>query len=133
MTENTNMNMSNFDFRKVAEKSLSLCPLMAGREQLKTEDLLGMDTTVIAFDFAQATNEKGETNLFAVVVFKEDERYYYNGGKVLTNLCQAWAQAFDGDIEEASRCLREYGGVKLKFEVTRTKKGNTLTSVKLAD
>ena len=118
--------MSNF--RDVAVKTLSLSELMAGREQLKTEELIGQTVTVIAFDFANIT-DKGETKTFPVLVFKEYPAHYYNGGFLLQKLCIAWASMYGGDPDAASAELEASGGVTLKFRNTKTKTGNNLTSV----
>ena len=54
-------------FKQIAEEELSLSPLMTGREQLKTDDLIGKEVTVIAFDFATIT-DKGEEKTFPVML-----------------------------------------------------------------
>lgn len=118
--------MSNF--REVAVKELSLSPLMAGREQIKTEDLKNKEVTVEAFDFATIT-DNGEEKTFPVVLFAEYPEHYYNGGALLAKLCKAWAGLFDGDIEAASEALGADGGVKLRFRETKTKSGNNLTAI----
>lgn len=115
-------------FKDVAVKTLSLSELMAGREQLKTEELIGETLTIIAFDFATIT-DKGETKTFPVVLFKERPGYYYNGGTLLQKLCIAWAEMFNGDFEVASDELEKSGGVEIRFRSTKTKSGNNLTSV----
>ena len=118
------------NFKKIAEKELSLSPLMAGREQLTTEDLVGQTATVIAFDFATVV-DKGQEKTFPVLLFKEYPDKYYNGGTILFKLCQAWAAEYDGDIETASDDLNKSGGVPLKFGHSKTKVGNNLTSVEV--
>lgn len=118
------------NFKKIAIDELSLSPLMAGREQKKTDDLIGQEVTVVAFDFATIT-DKGEEKTFPVLLLEEYPEHYYNGGALLSKLCQAWVAAYDGDIEKASADLAESGGVKLKFKATKTKSGNNLTSVEV--
>ena len=115
-------------FKQIAEEELSLSPLMTGRDQLKTDDLIGKEVTVIAFDFATIT-DKGEEKTFPVMLLKEFPDHYYNGGTLLSKLCQAWANAYDGDVEAASEDLANEGGVKLRFRATRTKGGNNLTAI----
>lgn len=115
-------------FKDVAVKTLSLSELMAGREQLKTEDLIGETVTIMEFDFATIT-DKGEEKTFPVVVFKEYPNHYYNGGTLLRKLCIAWSAMFDGDTETASEKLAASGGVAIRFRSTKTKSGNNLTSV----
>ena len=116
------------DFRKIAISELSLSPLMAGRNQIKTDDLIGQEVTVMEFDFATIT-DKGEEKTFPVMILKEYPDSYYNGGILLSKLCAAWASEYEGDCEAASEDLKKSGGVKLRFTSTRTKSGNNLTSV----
>lgn len=118
------------DFRKIALDELSLSPLMAGRDQIKTDDLVGQTVTVTEFDFATIT-DKGVEKTFPVMILEEHPGCYYNGGALLNKLCAAWAAAYDGDIEAASEDLKKSGGVKLRFKATKTKNGNNLTSVEV--
>lgn len=115
-------------FRDIAVKELSLSPLMAGRDQLKTEDLIGQTVTVYAFDFATIT-DKGQEKTFPVLLLKEHPDHYYNGGALLSKLCMAWAAEYEGDVEAASEALSAEGGVQLRFTATKTKSGNNLTAV----
>lgn len=116
------------NFKAIAEKTLSLSPLMSGRTQLKTDDIINHEVTIIAFDFATIADKDGE-KVFPVFNFKEYPDRYYNGGTLLMKLALAWAAEFDGDPEAASDALNEEGGVKVKFIATRTKSGNNLTSM----
>lgn len=116
------------DFRKIASKELSLSPLMANREQIQTSDLLGQTVTVINFDFAHII-DKGEEKVFPVLLLAEYPGKYYNGGCLLSKMCEAWTAEFDGDVEAASIALEDSGGVQIKFASTKTKSGNNLTSI----
>ena len=120
--------MAKINFKKMAQDELSLSPLMAGRDQIKTEDLIGQTVTVTGFDFATIT-DKGVEKTFPVLLLKEYPDRYYNGGALLSKLCRCWADAYDGDIEAASDDLAAEGGVQLKFTATKTKSGNNLTAV----
>lgn len=120
--------MAKINFKKIAQDELSLSPLMAGREQLKTEDLIGQTVTVMAFDFATIT-DKGVEKTFPVLLLKEYPDHYYNGGALLSKLCRCWANAYGGDPEAASEDLEAEGGVQLRFTATKTKSGNNLTAV----
>lgn len=120
--------MAKINFKKMAQDELSLSPLMAGRDQIKTEDLIGQTVTVTGFDFATIT-DKGVEKTFPVLLLKEYPDRYYNGGALLSKLCRCWAEAYDGDIEAASDDLAAEGGVQLRFTATKTKSGNNLTAV----
>lgn len=118
------------NFKRIAQEELSLSPLMSGKNQIKTDDLIGKTVTVTAFDFATIT-DKGVEKIFPVLLLKEYPENYYNGGTLLFKLCQAWAAAYDGDIEKASADLAAEGGVQLRFIATKTKSGNNLTAVEV--
>jgi hypothetical protein len=120
--------MAKINFKKMAQDELSLSPLMAGRDQIKTDDLIGQTVTVVGFDFATIT-DKGVEKTFPVLLLKEYPDRYYNGGALLSKLCRCWAEASDGDIEAASNDLAAEGGVQLRFTATKTKSGNNLTAV----
>ena len=120
--------MAKINFKKTAQDELSLSPLTAGKEQIKTEELIGQTVTVMAFDFATIT-DKGVEKTFPVLLLKEYPDRYYNGGTLLSKLCKCWADAYDGDIEAASLDLEHEGGVQLKFSATKTKSGNNLTAI----
>lgn len=118
------------NFKEIAQSELSLSILMNGRDQIKTDDIVGREMTIEAFDFASIT-DKGEEKTFPVILFKEEPSKYYNGGNLLMKLCMAWAAAFDGDCTEASNELKNSGGCKVKFTATKTKAGNNLTKVEV--
>lgn len=112
----------------IAVDTLSLSPLMAGREQLKTDDVVGEEVTIIAFDFATITDENGNEKTFPVLHLKEYPNHYLNGGCLLNKLCMAWTAAL-GDVETASDALYDEGGVKIRIRNGRTKSGRNLTTV----
>ena len=116
------------NFREIAAKTLSLSDLMAGREKLTTEELIGKTVTCVEFDFATIT-DKGLEKTFPVLIFAEFPDRYYSGGALLNKMCQAWAAEYDGDIATASNALSDEGGVKIRFSAGKTKSGNNLTNI----
>ena len=129
--------MSNF--KKIAQDSTVLCPLMSGREKLDTKDVIGKKFTIVAFDFAPKFDKAGtpivdestgEPDVYGVLVFKEKPKSYYNVGVVFTKVCKAWMAGYDSP-EEASKDLEAEGGVDVKFEMTSTKSGNNLVIVQI--
>lgn len=129
-----------FNFRQTAQESTLLCKLMSNRTKLDTDDVVGKELTIIAFDFAPkfdqdgnpvADPSTGEADKFGVVVFKELPDNYYNVGTVFTKVCKNWAAGFSDDAEAASSALAKEGGVKVRFTMGRTKKGNNLVSVEI--
>lgn len=115
-------------FRDVAAKTLSLSDLMAGREKMTTDDLIGQTVTVKEFDFA-TIKDKGVEKVFPVLIFEEYPDLYYCGGTLLMKMCSAWAAEFDGDVAAASNALSDEGGVKIRFTSGKTKSGNNLTNI----
>lgn len=116
------------NFREIAAKTLSLSDLMAGREKMTTEDLIGQTVTCVEFDFA-TINDKGTEKTFPVLIFAEYPDRYYTGGTLLNKMCMAWAGEYDGDISAASAALSDEGGVKIRFAAGKTKSGNNLTNI----
>lgn len=115
------------NFKAVALSVTTLSDLMNGRSQLKTEDIAGMELTVIKFDIAEVNGKP-----FPVVVFAEYPDHYYNGGIVLNKICYQWASDYEGDIAQASADLEEAGGVRFRFKTTKTKDGQrNLTSIEV--
>lgn len=125
------MATKNSTFRAIALETLTLTPLMAGKNQIKTEELSGEEVTVTDFDFATITDEKGEEKTFPVLLLDEYPDCYYNGGTLLMKLCMAWASAFGGDPEAASVALKKEGGVRLRFKEGKTKRGQNITTVEV--
>lgn len=121
--------MANSMFRQVAQTELSLSRVMEGREKISTDEIsTGEILTVDEFDVADLDGKK-----FGVVHFAEYPDRYYNGGKVLTKLCTAWANMFNGDTEVASQALKKEGGVKLTFKQGKTKDGKNVTTMDLVN
>ena len=134
--------MAKFNFKQAAQEATLLCKLMQGREKLDTQDVVGKELTIMAFDFAPkfdqqgnpvADSETGEQDVFGVVVFKEFPDNYYNVGTVFTKVTNAWAEAYDGNAEKASADLAAQGGVKVRFTEGKTKRGNNLVNVEILD
>lgn len=125
-------------FSKMAQKATTLCDLMVGRDKLSTEEVLGKELTIIAFDFAPKFDkdsglmvmmDDGQPDTFGVVVFQEHPDKYYSVGVVFTKVCHAWAAEYDGDVQAASKDLAMAGGCKVRLESAKTKRGNNLTQV----
>lgn len=128
----------SFNFKKVAQENTLLSAIMVGREKLETDDIIGKEMTIVAFDFAPkfdqngnpVVDENGVVDEFGVVVFSEMPNHYYCVGAVFTKVCKAWASAFNS-AAEASEALAAEGGVRVKFTHSKTKKGNNLTAVEI--
>lgn len=125
------MNGPKKNLQKIAQDAVSLSPLMAGREQATTDDLLGQIISITEIDFATITDKSGEQKTFPVVLYKEDPAKYYNGGHVLKKICESWVAAYDGDVDELNADLNEYP-VSVKLSMGRTKNsGQNLVKVEV--
>lgn len=124
--------MANFNFKESAKKELSLSPLMNDREKLDTDEILGKELTVIAFDFVTTADKKTKENkTYPVVIFEELPDKFYLGGTLLAKVFHMWASEFDGDFEECSAALAESGGVKFRFSKGKTSDGNNLVKLEV--
>ena len=81
--------------------------------------------TIIQFDVK--TSKQGVR--YSVVNFTEFPDHYYCGGQALTNICDKWIEAYEGDLTQANYDLKEAGGCKVKIEKVRTSKGNPFVKV----
>lgn len=127
-------------FAKIASEQVSLSPIMVGRTPLDTEDILDVQLTIVGFNFAPKIDENGEyivnadgeVETYGVVIFKEFPDSYYSAGHILSNVCHAWAAAFES-VEEASAALALDGGVKAMFKAGKTKKGRNITTMEILE
>ena len=115
------------NFSQTASKTHAGCPLMANREKVSTDRVLSEHpdyVTIMQFDFASST--QGE---YAVVELVEYPGKYYPCGLSITNICRQWLDAYQGDIEQANKDLKQSGGCRVKLERVRTAKGNAFVKV----
>lgn len=120
------------NFAEIARKETTLSPLLNGRKTINTDEIIRNypnGITVTDFDFIKSTNKAGETESYPVLCFAEDNTKAFFGGTVMSNICWAWVDAYAGDVKAASDDLHATGGVHVRFAKTRTKNGNTVTSV----
>lgn len=117
----------SYNFKKTAQKTTSISPLMEGREKIKTRDIIEKfqdGITVNCFDLVQGS--KGE---YPVLTFAEDETKFFNGGIIFQKIVKAWLDEYDGQLELCQHDLLESGGVKVRMELGTTKSGNNITKV----
>lgn len=118
-------------FATVARKETSLSQLMDGRERISMDDIIRdypQGVTVNAFDFIGSGDDA-----YPVFLFAENPQKFAFGGTVFAGVARAWGDMFDGDLERASQELKTAGGVKMVFAKSRTKNGNTCTTVTVLD
>lgn len=101
-------------------------PLMNGRTKVNTADVLGIPLTMRDFDFAEFTDEAGETKAYPVIVFDELPDKYYCGGKQFTDICNGIKA--NGFID----ALRA-DGLRVMLTARRTRRGQTFIAVNVVD
>lgn len=118
-----------YNFREAAKAETTMSELMQGREKVTTDYIIrNYPTGVTIVEFDMITTE-GKT--FPVLAFREDDKKFFMGGTVITNICLSWVKAFEGDIKGASEALKASGGVTMILSAGRTKKGNNVTNVQV--
>lgn len=121
--------MKSSRFAAMAKEATTLCEIMQGKTKIDTDELLGKEITITAFDFIELKDKSGELKKFAVCCFEEDPEAFFFGGTVLTKICEAWAKEFDGDAAAASEALADDGGCVIKMTAGKTKNGRRITNV----
>ena len=120
------------DLFSAAQAAMTDCPLFIGRTQLKTEDIIDKELTIIAFDFATKRKDEkdengnvkkveiinpitGKPEKYGVCVFAEYPTNYYSSGTVGTKLYNTLCAATKGTPEKTSAILAAQGGIVVKF------------------
>lgn len=118
------------DFKNVAKENVSGSFIYNNREKIEKDLLIATypaGVTVVGADLVT-----GENGVYAVCIFAENDKQYFNGGKAVTDIVKEWADGYD-DLEKMSADLKASGGVKLQFSKTKTKSGRDFTAVKVVD
>ena len=120
------------NFREMAKKETTLSRVMENRDKVSMDEIMNNypgGVTITEFDFIHSTDKKGNPTTYPVCAIKENENICFFGGSVLSKICMAWVDGYNGDVDLTSDELKKSGGVKMKFEKTTTKNGNNLTGV----
>lgn len=118
------------NFKAVAKEMTEGSFVLAGRDKVDVNDIINTypdGVTVTQFDFL--TGDDGE---FAVCAFAEDNKACFFGGKILTDMCKAWADGY-ATTKDASADLTAEGGVKLRFKRSKTKANRDVTLVEVVE
>ena len=118
-------------FTKAAMSVTTLSKVMEGREKITMDELIEKYPNYVTITEFDVVTVDGSS--YPVFAFAEDEGRFFNGGAVLTNIVHAWGEEFGGDITTASEELKREGGVKAHLYKTKTKKGNTITGVRILE
>lgn len=129
------------NFRKVAQSSTSISPIMAGREKISTQDIVGKTLTVAAFDVAELKNYVNRANgeikdvEYGVFVFAEMPDRYYQAGTVGTRIINDWLTLYDGESEDVHDQCAELSSeiapekVQLRFSNSVTSRGQNIVKI----
>lgn len=114
------------DLKTIASKAVGGSPIINGKQKITTDTLIEKYhfVTVTAFDLIP----NGDGTLYGVFNFAEDPDGYFNGGALATKVALAWADQFEGQIDEANKALADEGGVQFRISQRRTKAGKTITT-----
>lgn len=107
--------------KALASQVSGTSPLTIGKEKLETNQICSYkELTLKDFDFIQYVDKStGDEVKYPVVLFEEIPDGFYCGGMALGDLCSAIAE--DPELLD----VLHTEGLKLSFESTRTKSGNT--------
>ena len=117
-------------FKTIAKEHIEGSFVTVGREKVEMDDIIKVfpdGVTVTQFDFLS-----GDDGDFAVCAFKEDEKAFFFGGKILTDMCKAWLEGYES-TKDASADLTAEGGVKLRFKRSKTKANRDVTLVEVVE
>lgn len=121
------MKLDENKFLKIAQRATTISPLMDGREKLGNAEIIaaGEPVTINAFDLTNGS----DGDMFGIYTVAEYPEHFLFAGKILTEIFKAWADAFEGDIEMASKMLWEAGGVRMVLEQRPTKDNKRTVTV----
>lgn len=114
-------------FAAIAKKETTLSTVMEDRTKIDTDEIV--DTFEDGVTVTEVDLITLDDKTYAIGAFKEDNTKFFNGGKVFTNIVKEWVKQYNGDIGLLNHDLAECGGVKLKFRLAKTKKGNNVTLI----
>lgn len=115
------------NFKSLALAATTLSPLMTDRIKLSTDEIISQypeGITITEFDSITMKD-----NQYYIATFAEDEKAYINCGQILSKVFDRFVEAFDGDIAGASETLKAQGGLRVKLNKSRTRGGNSITTV----
>ena len=114
------------DFRKTALDSVSGSFIYKDREKIDKDLLIATYPDGVTVTGADLVS--GENGTYAVAIFAENTKQYFNGGKALNDIVKEWADGYE-DCEAMSADLQASGGVKIRLTKTKTKSGHDFTAV----
>ena len=107
------------------------CPQMENREKASIEDIITDypdGITITGVGFIQLEDE------VAVFNFAEDEKVFFFGGKVLTDLAKAWlTEIGEGYQKVLNEELTKDGGCKIKLSRKKNKKNQFYTAYEVVE
>ena len=125
--------MSSFNPYQIAEKVLTISPVIVGKNKLTTEEVLAAypdGVHINAVDFLKST--KPDAPDYAVLNIAEDSSVWFSGGERLSTLFSAYLanDEIGGDLAVLNAYLAEHP-IHVLLSKGRTKKGNPITLVEV--
>ncbi len=118
---------NSINFKSLATAATTLSPLMTDRIKLSTDEIISQypeGITITEFDSITMKDSQ-----YYIATFAEDDKAYINCGQILSKVFDRFVEAFDGDIAGASETLKAQGGLRVKLNKSRTRGGNSITTV----
>lgn len=118
---------SSINFKSLATAATTLSPLMTDRIKLSTDEIISQypdGITITEFDYITMKDSQ-----YYIATFAEDDKAYINCGQILSKVFDRFVVAFEGDITGASETLKAQGGLRVKLNKSRTRGGNSITTV----
>lgn len=112
--------------KELAQSAVSASELTEGKTKLDTDEVIKNfpdGITITGVDLMNAS--EGKT--YPVIIFKEDENVYFNGGLILNKIVNEWVNQL-GDIASVNAEL-EKEPVKVKLHMGKTSNKNNICLV----
>lgn len=121
-----------FDPRKIADRVLSLSPVIENKTKMTTDEIMNAYPGRITLTTVDFLTSPKDGKPYAVFNIKEDPTVWFGGGERLTTLFSAYlaADAMAGDLAVLNAYLAE-NPIAVRLTKGRTKKGNPITLVEV--
>ena len=121
------------NLKQLFNETFVMSELMANKDKIETEDIINdYPEGITITDFEKVEMDNGEKqDEFYVFLFKENKEVFAFGGFMINKFFDSMCEEYGGE-EKANEILKEYGGIKIVFESSKTKKNQPITTITLA-
>lgn len=111
------------NFRKAAQKAVTLSELMADREKMTTEELIdeGGEVRIVDFEPVTLTKPNGTADDTWVYITQEHPQHFLFAGFVLKKIFDGYLKEYDGDLGQLRADFKTANGIKVRLEQGETK------------